>query len=186
MQQLVTADGVHQEVKKSIAETLRTDPGTMTPDTSLMRDLDAQSLDFLDINYRLEQAFGIRTARQFVLEHTEEMFGEGSAIDENGQLTAQAVRLLKIRLGEHHDDLRPGMDMEAVSSLITVQSLVNGVMDVLSTLPTSCPRCGQADWKTEDGSHIRCGACGAGAVFTTGDDLIKEWLRKVQEEKKIF
>ena len=185
MQRLVTEERVIQEVKRSIAETLRTDAGRMTSDTSLINDLEAQSLDFLDINYRLEQAFGIRTARHYVLEHMEEMFGEGSAIDENAQLTEKAVRLLKIRLGDH-SELRPGMEMDAATSLITVRSLANGVMDILNTLPESCPRCGRAEWKTEDGTHIRCGACGAAAVFTTGDDLIKAWLGKVQEEMKIF
>jgi acyl carrier protein len=185
MQHLVTEEQVIREVKRSIGETLRTDAGAMTPDTSLILDLEAQSLDFLDINYRLEQAFGIRTARHFVLEHVEEMFGEGSAIDENAQLTEKAVRLLQIRLGDH-DALRPGMDMDAASSLITVRSLANGVMDILNTLPEACPRCGRAEWKTEDGTHIRCGSCGAAAVFTTGDDLIKAWLGKVQEETKIF
>ena len=36
--------------------------------TLLMADLGAESLDFLDLNYRLEQTFGIRMARHFVLE----------------------------------------------------------------------------------------------------------------------
>ena len=185
MQHLVTAEQVIQEVKRSIAETLRTDANAMTHDTSLIVDLEAQSLDFLDINYRLEQTFGIRAARHYVLEHMEEMFGEGSAIDENAQLTEKAVRLLKIRLGDHHE-LRPGMDMDAASSLITVRSLADGVMDILNTLPESCLRCGRAEWKTEDGTHIRCGSCAAAAVFTTGDDLIRAWLRTVQEEQRIF
>lgn len=185
MQRLVSEERVVQEVKRSIAETLRTDASAMTPDTSLIGDLEAQSLDFLDINYRLEQAFGIRTARHFVLEHVEEMFGEGSAIDENAQLTEKAVRLLKIRLGDHHE-LQPGMDVDAASSLITVRSLAKGVMDILNTLPEACPGCGRAEWKTEDGTHIRCGSCGAAAVFTTGDDLIKAWLQTVQEEQRVF
>jgi acyl carrier protein len=186
MQDLVTEERVIQEVTRSIAETLRAEVSAITPGSSLIRDLGAQSLDFLDVNYRLEQIFGIRTARHFVLEHVEEMFGEGSAIDENGQLTERAIALLNIRLGDHHDDLKPGMDMEEVSSLITVQTLAKGVMDILQTLPAACPGCGRSAWKTEDGTHIRCGSCGAAAVYTTGDDLIKAWLGKVQEDRKIF
>lgn len=186
MQHLVTEERVIQEVKRSIAETLRTDADAITPDTSLINDLDAQSLDFLDINYRLEQTFGVRTARHFVLEHIEEMHGEGSAIDENGHLTEQAVRLLKIRLGDHHQGLQPGMDMDAVSAFITVQALAQGVLDILNTLPESCPQCGRPAWTSEDGTHIRCGACGAAAAFTTGDDLIVAWLKRIQEEQKVF
>ena len=92
-----------------------------------MKDLGAESLDFLDINYRLEQAFGIKTARHFVLEHIEEMFGEGSAIDENSQLTDKAIALLKIRLGDNLSaELHAGMDMDEVPPLVTVEGMARG------------------------------------------------------------
>jgi len=74
---------------------LRVDESTIKPESSLINDLGAESLDFLDINYRLEQAFGMKMARHFVLEHIEEMFGEGTAIDEDGRLTDKAIELLK-------------------------------------------------------------------------------------------
>ena len=81
-QNLVTEEKVYEELKKAIVETLRVEEGSVTPESSLINDLGAESLDFLDINYRLEQSFGIKMARHFVLEHIEELFGEGSAIDE--------------------------------------------------------------------------------------------------------
>jgi len=34
--------------------------------------------------------------------------------------------------------------------------------------------------------RLKCGSCGGEASFTDGDTLTKEWLTKVQEEKKIF
>ncbi len=86
-QNLITEETVFAELKKAIVETLRVDENAIKPESSLIKDLGAESLDFLDINYRLEQTFGIKMARHFILEHIEEMFGEGSAIDENGQLT---------------------------------------------------------------------------------------------------
>jgi acyl carrier protein len=183
-QTLVSEERVMREVKKSIAITQREDESSITPDTSLVRDLNAESLDFLDINYRLEQAFGIRMARHFVLEHIEEMFGEGSAIDENSRLTDKAVDVLKLRLGEDHPALKPGMDLEEVPSLITVQSVANGVIAILDTLPDRCD-CGQSDWKSEDDTHIRCGSCGAAPVFINGDELTKQWLKTLQQAGKI-
>src|SRR2546428_300733 len=100
-QELVTEERVFRELKRSIAESLRIDLESIQPDSSLVGNLGAESLDFLDINYRLEQAFGIRMARHFVLEHVEEIFGEGSAIDQNGRLTQRGAELLKLRLGDH-------------------------------------------------------------------------------------
>src|SRR5512147_2918579 len=98
-QGLITEQIVIEEVKKAIVETLGVDETTISPESSLMRDLGAESLDFLDINYRLEQVFGLKLARHSILEHIEEVFGEDSAIDGSGQLTEQAVRFLLERFG---------------------------------------------------------------------------------------
>ena len=185
-QTLVSEKRVMEEVQKSIAITQRVDESSVTPDTSLVKDLAAESLDFLDINYRLEQTFGIRMARHFVLEHIEEMFGEGSAIDENSRLTEKAVEVLRLRLGDTHSALKPGMDLEEVPSFITVRSVADAVMAILDTLPEQCAQCAQSDWKAEDGTHIRCGSCGVAAAFTNGDELTKQWLKEFQEARKIF
>jgi acyl carrier protein len=186
-QNVITEQQVFDELKKAIVETLRVDENSIKPESSLINDLGAESLDFLDINYRLEQAFGIKMARHFVLEHIEEMFGEGSAIDENGQLTEKAIELLKVRFGDNMPDLKPGMDMDEIPALLTVQSISRGVLDVLDSLADKCSHCGKSEWKAQDGGvSVKCGSCGDRASFTNGDELIKQWLTKVQEEKKIF
>ncbi|KJU84562.1 Acyl carrier protein [Candidatus Magnetobacterium bavaricum] len=177
---------VMDEVKKAIAQTLSIDTEKITPESSLVRDLGAESLDFLDINYRLEQVFGIKMARHFILEHMEEMFGEGSAIDENGQLTEKAVNLMRIRLGDETEGLQAGMDMDQVPPLITVATIARGVKEILSTLPEKCTSCGATQYKCSDGALVECSGCGQGATYSTGDDLIKEWLTKIQQEHKIF
>ncbi|MEW6601530.1 MAG: phosphopantetheine-binding protein [Nitrospirota bacterium] len=185
-QNLITEEKVFEELKKAIVETLRVDESSIKLESSLINDLGAESLDFLDINYRLEQAFGMKMARHFVLEHIEEMFGEGTAINEDGQLTDKAVELLKIRFGGNMPQLKSGMDMDEIPSMVTVQSMVQGVMDILASLPEKCSNCGNSAWQSDDGSKIKCGSCGEGATFTNGDDLIKAWLTKVQAEKNIF
>ncbi len=185
-QNLITEEQVFEELKKAVAETLRVDVESIQLESSLVQDLGAESLDFLDINYRLEQAFGIKMARQFVLEHIEEMFGEGTAIDDEGQLTEKAIDLLKIRFGEDTPDLKPGMDMDEVPALLTVQSIITGVMDMLDSLPEKCESCGNAAWATDGSARIKCGSCGEDATFTNGDDLTIEWLKKIQAEKNIF
>lgn len=184
-QHLITEERIIEEFKKAITETLRVDEKSITTESSLTKDLGAESLDFLDINYRLEQTFGIKMARHFILEHIEDMFGEGTAIDENGQLTERAIELLRIRFGDQYAGLKPGTDMDSVPALITVRSMARGVLDILDSLPEKCP-CGVSSWKTEDGIRIKCGACGEFAVFANGDDLIKNWLTAVQKEKKVF
>jgi len=184
-QTLVTEQKVLETVQNNIAETLRIPAAKITPEKSLVKDLGAESLDFLDMNYRMEQSFGVRTARHFVIEHIEELFDEGAAVDENGRVTEKAVQVLRLRLGEH-ETLQAGIELEEVSAFVTVRSVANAVMDILDTLPERCTHCGQSQWQSDNGTQIRCGACGKAAVYASGDDLVKDWLRKIQEEKKIF
>jgi len=181
MQHLIGEETVSSEIRKALVETLRVGPATIGPETSIVRDLGAESLDFLDLNYRLEQTFGIRMARHFFLEHMEEMFGEGSAIDENGRLTPRALAVLRARypeatLPEHED----GIDMDEVPSLITVQAMTDTVMSILDTLPAGCS-CGASAWRAEDGTHVICGTCRQPATFTNGDDLTRQWLSGLSE-----
>jgi len=183
---LISEETVLEEVKKAVAETLNIEPERIQPESSLMKDLGAESLDFLDLNYRLERTFGMKMARHLIVEHIEDLFGEGSAVDENSKLTAGAVGLLQIRFGDHVSDLQAGMDMDEVPQLITIESYVSGVMDILDSLPQACESCGNSAWKVADGVRITCGSCGRPATFMNGDDLVREWLTKTQNEKRIF
>ncbi len=185
--EIIGDERVFLELKKAISKALGVDEASITPESVLTLDLEAESLDFLDISYNLEQTFGFKMARHLVLEHAEEVFGEGSAIDDHGCLTDKGVKLLRLRFGEGAPPkLKPGMDMEEVVDFITVGTLASAIKDILETLPQVCGSCGRSEWKTEDGTHIICGACDAPANYQTGDDLIVAWLQKTQKEEKIF
>lgn len=185
-QNFISEQKVFEEVKKAISEGLDIDPAGVKLESSLIKDLGAESLDFLDINYRLEQTFGIKMARHTILEHMEEMFGEESAIDSDGKLTANAAKVLGSRYNDPAFRIEAGMDMDELPAIVTVQSLVDGVMNLLDSMADQCANCGGKTWKLEDQSHIQCSSCGEAAVFTNGDDLIDNWLQEVQEEEKVF
>ena len=59
----VTAD-IHERVTSVLAEVLAVDKGAVSPTASLQRDLGADSLDLLEITFRLEQEFGIEIPRR--------------------------------------------------------------------------------------------------------------------------
>lgn len=183
-QTLISEEKVLEEVKKAISEGLDIDPARVKPESILIKDLGAESLDFLDINYRLEQTFGIKMARHSALEHMEEMFGEESAIDSNGKLTEKAVKFLNLRFSG--SGLKAGMDMDELPGAVSVQSIADGVMNLLDSLPENCTNCGKQDWKIGEENRIQCGSCGEFAVFANGDDMIDTWLSQVQEKEKIF
>jgi len=173
---------VVEELRRVVADTLQIEVESVTPESSIVYDLDAESLDFLDINYRLEQIFGVKMARHFFLEHAEEMFGEGTVIDDSGRLTPNAIELFRIR---YHDavpsHLKPGLDMDEVPALITVQAMADAILGILDTLPEGC-ECGATDWRVENETRVVCGACKLPGPFKTGDEVIREWLAQVREE----
>jgi acyl carrier protein len=183
-QNMISDERIMQEVIDAIVHTTGVDKDTITPDSSLVEDLDVLSLDFLDVNFRLEQVFGMKMARNFVLEHVEEMFGEGVAIDENNDVTEKGVEILKLRLTEAADDLDPGTPVDELPALVTPRTLAAGVGDILAHLPEKSPA--GADWKTDDGTHIVCSETGKAPVLPSGDDVVQNWLKSLQEGKKIF
>jgi len=54
---------IFSKVRESLVEALSVDDDEVTMEASLTRDLGAESIDFLDIVFRLEKAFGIKIPR---------------------------------------------------------------------------------------------------------------------------
>jgi acyl carrier protein len=182
---LVTEARITEEVQKALAKSLRKEPAAIRMDASVIEDLGGTSLDFLDMTFRLEQAFGLRLAHTTVLDHIEETFGEGKAIDTNGCLTKDAVEVLKLRLGDH-PGLIPGAYADEVPRMVTPQTLASGVREILAALPAQCPHCKATQWQSADGAKVKCGGCGKDAAYPDGDSMTKAWLQRVAKEKGLF
>ena len=57
-------DEIFQEVLEVLVDALGVDNDEVTTEATLMGDLGAESIDFLDIVFRLEKAFGIKIPRE--------------------------------------------------------------------------------------------------------------------------
>lgn len=90
---------VKEETYKKVAEVLIDALGVeddeVTPEATMIGDLGAESIDFLDIVFKLEQAFGISIDR-------EELFPDdiltSSEYLQDGKVTADGVAKLKERM----------------------------------------------------------------------------------------
>ena len=60
---MITQDEVYSKVTDCLVQALGVDEDEVTPDASLTNDLGAESIDFLDIVFRLEKSFGIKIPR---------------------------------------------------------------------------------------------------------------------------
>lgn len=181
----VSDQRVDDEVRKAVAKALRKEESAVTMEASVVDELGGTSLDFLDITFRLEQAFGIKLPHTLVVDMVEEIYGEGRAVDTKNCLTKDAVELLRLRLG-NHAALKEGMYSDEVPALVTPGTLASGVKEVLAGLPASCPSCKATAWKSDDGAKVVCGSCGKAAAYPDGDALTRAWIQKVAGEKKLF
>jgi acyl carrier protein len=110
---------VYREVTKVLVEALNVDEDEVTPAARLQGDLGAESIDFLDIVFRLERTFGIKIPRgelfpESVFQGNAEFVSEGRVTDKGmGELRS---RMPYADLGGFDRDRR----VSAVTDLFTV------------------------------------------------------------------
>lgn len=121
----MTRDEILGKVRTVLVDALAVDEDEVTPSASLVRDLGAESIDFLDIVFKLEQVFGFKIQQG-------ELFPENVAQDpkyvQNGKVTPDGVAALKARL-PHVDfsSWEKDPSLGKVAELFTVGTLVNFV-----------------------------------------------------------
>jgi acyl carrier protein len=124
---------IFEKVKESIVEAVGVDEEEVTPGAVLFDDLGAESLDLLDIVFRLEKGFGIKIPRggiQQDLLDAEGLKEEDVLIE--GALTARGAEELKKRMPEvDQQRITEGFRIDDIPMLFTVQTFVNIVTRAL-------------------------------------------------------
>jgi acyl carrier protein len=115
---------VEARVVQCIAEALARDASKVALDSNLMDELGAESLDFLDIVFRLEEAFGIQITRGEMEraargDMSSDEFAPKGVISERG--LERLRELMPEAAGRIKDGLRPG----EILRLFSVQTFVN-------------------------------------------------------------
>jgi acyl carrier protein len=110
-----------------VAESLGKTAADVTLASVLMTDLGAESLDFLDIVFRLEREFGIQITRGEMEkasrgEMSAEEFAPGGVISERG------LARLRELMPEAADRIKPGLRPNMILSLFSVQTFANMVI----------------------------------------------------------
>ena len=128
----MSRDEIFAEVQEVLVDALGLDDDEVTPGATLMGDLGAESIDFLDIVFRLEKSFGIKIPR-------EELFPAENVLSNpdfvsGGMLTADGLTELKEKM-PHTDfsSFESDPDVNKMADLFTVDSIVNFVELKLAT-----------------------------------------------------
>ncbi|RMH25220.1 MAG: acyl carrier protein [Planctomycetota bacterium] len=118
-------DEIFEKVKEVLVDALGVDDDEVTPDASLTADLGAESIDFLDIVFKLEQAFGFKIPQG---ELFPENVMDNPEFVQDGRVTDAGLAALKERL-PHADFTRFESDREVtkVAEVFTVDAVVNFV-----------------------------------------------------------
>jgi acyl carrier protein len=90
---------VFPTVAATIADALGCDAEEVTPDASLIEDLNAESIDFLDMVFRLERAFKIKIPRGKIVENARGTLSEAE-FEHNGLVTDVGLAQLRKYLSE--------------------------------------------------------------------------------------
>jgi acyl carrier protein len=92
-------DAVFPKVAETMADALGCDVDDIEPDVSLIEGLDAESIDFLDMVFRLERAFKIRIPRGKIVENARGTLPEAE-FEQNGIVTEKGLAQLREYLSE--------------------------------------------------------------------------------------
>lgn len=132
----MSRDEIFKSVQKVLEEALGADEDEITLDASLTADLEAESIDFLDIVFRLEKAFST-PEKPFKISQGElfpENLMENPAWVSDGKLTDEGMVMLRERM-PHVDfsDFENDREVTKVAATITVGSLVDFIERKLAT-----------------------------------------------------
>jgi len=131
----MSRDEIYEKVQAVLVDALGVDEEEVTPNAVIRDDLGAESIDFLDIMFRLEKAFNIKIPKG-------ELMPENVAQDPNlvkdGVVTPQGIAMLKEKM-PHSDfsafEADPKLDN--MSKLFTVNAIVNYVQQKLEQPQTA-------------------------------------------------
>ncbi len=128
----MSREEVFQEIGDVLVEALGVDEDEVTAEATLMSDLGAESIDFLDIVFRLEKTFAIKISREELFP-IENLMTNPEFVN-NGKLTEKGVAELKDKMP--HTDLaafKEDPDINKLGDLFTVDSIVNFIETKLNS-----------------------------------------------------
>jgi acyl carrier protein len=91
-----TQEEIYTKVSDTLVEALNVEPEDIKPSSKLQGDLGAESIDFLDIVFRLEREFGIKIPRGELF--PESIFQGDPDFVQNGRVTDKGLQELRERM----------------------------------------------------------------------------------------
>jgi len=113
---------IYAKVSATLVDALNVDQDEITPKSTLQGDLGAESIDFLDIVFRLEREFGIKIPRNELF--PESIFQGDPEFVQNGKVTERGLSELRTRMPfADISKFESNPDLNKISDLFTVEMI---------------------------------------------------------------
>jgi acyl carrier protein len=121
---------IQRKVAAVLVDALNVDEEEVTPQARLQADLGAESIDFLDIVFRLEREFGIKIPRGELF--PESIFQGDPDFIKDGRVTPRGLAELKAKMPfADLSKFEKNPTLEGISDLFTVEAIVNYIENKL-------------------------------------------------------
>ena len=121
-------DAVFPKVAATIADALGVDEDEVRRDSSLINDLGAESIDFLDLVFRLERTFKVKIPRGKIVEDSRGTLTEAE-FEQKGIVTDRGLAQLKAFLSEvPADRFRAPLKVAEIPRLFTAETFAKLVL----------------------------------------------------------
>lgn len=116
---MASSEEVFDKVREALVEALGVDDDEVTPEATLIGDLGAESIDFLDIVFRLEKIFDVRIPRGELF--PENLAAPDSGFVKDGVVTEAGLTELRDKMPHANvDDFADDPKVENIPDLFTV------------------------------------------------------------------
>lgn len=119
-----TTEEIFGKVQETLVDALGVDDDEVTPEATLIGDLGAESIDFLDIVFRLEKNFDVKIPRGELF--PENLTAADPSFVQDGVVTDAGLAEIRRQLPHANvDSFAEDPQVENISDLFTVQMIVN-------------------------------------------------------------
>jgi acyl carrier protein len=126
-----TQDEIYHKVSATLVEALNVDEEDIKPSSTLQGDLGAESIDFLDIVFRLEREFGIKIPRGELF--PESIFNGDPEFVQSGRVTEKGLQELRTRMPfADLSKFEKDPEVSAISDLFTVEMITRYIQGKLT------------------------------------------------------
>src|SRR6185295_13954538 len=126
-----TQSEIYSKVSATLVEALNVDESDISPTSTLQGDLGAESIDFLDIVFRLEREFAIKIPRGELF--PESIFAGDPEFVQDGKVTDKGIAELKARMPfADLSGFEKNPVVSAISDLFTVDMIARYIQGKLA------------------------------------------------------